>query len=430
MKRKLWIAACTVAVLVLSACGGGGSSSSAPSTGAGALSSSSGSSSPGGSSSGGSSGSGSYSIWVSNSDSTVTELMPAAVAASACAPTSCITFSGGGMDGTGAIAVDQRGNVWVVNSGDSSTNIAASVTEITAAAVAAGSCSTATCINFNGYGLETPVDIGVDPSGNVWVANELCFSTSTQACGADENGTLTEIKPGATAGCASGCFEFEFPQAPTGLPEIAPLSLTADAQGDIWFTSDGCISTPSCQTPQSVIEIPPTDIQTGSCTAAPLCPIYTGVGVGGIIGGIGMDISGNVWVAGSTTTEIQKGAPTSCVSGCTTFGTSAVADTDAVIGDAQGNLWVTSDIGQTLTEITAAAIAAGSCTAGTCPDYQIGGFEDGPRVLAVAPDGHIWVAAPLGTGITEVTPGAAQDCSTGCITIPLPNEVFSIAIMQ
>ncbi|MGH8396699.1 MAG: hypothetical protein ACRETA_00430 [Gammaproteobacteria bacterium] len=338
------------------------------------------------------------------------------------------------MNGTYALTADANGDIWIVNDPDANLEIASSVTEITASAVAAGACGNTTCLNFVGGGISEPQDITVDAKGNVWVANFGCpnLASTTSGCNNSNgglNGGITEIEPGATQNCSSGCAYFTLQQGGNGVPEIMPEGVAVDKEGNIWFSSDGCLSVPLCTNPASVVEIPTATIQAGSCNNAQACPAYSGNMDG--VGGIGVDASQNVWIAGNTVTEIKNGAPTTCTFGCITYSGFDLNGTEAVATDGVGNVWVASVNAESLTEITTAAVAAGSCGTTSCPIYSIGEIIDNPRPLAVDQNGDIWVGAQGPSVIQEIQPGAASNCSSGCIVISnYPSTPVSIAIAR
>ena len=80
--------------------------------------------------------------WVTNGNSTVTE-----IAANGLTDT---LFSGGSMSSPSGVAIDASNNVWVANSGN------ASVTEITPG-------STPVYANYTGSGIAAPSAIAINP---------------------------------------------------------------------------------------------------------------------------------------------------------------------------------------------------------------------------------------------------------------------------
>ncbi|MGH8282840.1 MAG: hypothetical protein ACRESE_03240, partial [Gammaproteobacteria bacterium] len=321
-----------------------------------------------------------------------------------------------------------------------------SVTEITAAAVAAGGCSSASCLNYTGSEIFALEDITSDMNGNIWVT-QSCAPTTNFAngpCGVG-NGGVTEIKPGAAQDCSSGCAFFSIQPDNTGYPSLFPMGVAVDLQGDVWFTAQGCASASNCATPNSgsVVEITTAAVQEGSCSSG--CVLYSNndAATGNIANptGIAIDNIGNAWVAnecgpancldyfGGSVTEIKSGAPSDCSSGCIDYTGGGVFQPSTVAVDDTGNIWVADPSLPGLTEITSAAATAGTCSAPSCVNFNTGNITSDTRVLAIDPDGDIWLTRSTDGTVLEVMPGAPTDCSSGCMRITVPQGADDIAIM-
>jgi len=389
---------------------------------------------------------GGFSVWVSNggdstSVSSVTEVTSAAVSAGSCTSATCITFTGGAMNGTGPLTVDANGNIWVVNQpiGAPSGLVPYSVTEITAAAVASGNCSSTTCLNYTGAGLYGLEDIAVDMNGNAWVADSCPEPTNfaAGACGIG-NGGVTEIKPGAAQDCSSGCVYFTIQEDANGVPQLFPQGVTVDTQGNVWFTNDGCLVASNCPTNTgSIVEIPLSSIQAGSCSNG--CTLYFNGNIADPRG-VAIDILGDAWIAnecgpanclnffGGSVTEVKKGATLDCTSGCVNFTGGGLFQPDAVAIDNTGNVWVTNPSAPGITEIGSVAIAGGACTSTSCLNFNVGSIEGGRKALAIDPSGDVWVVARQ--ELQEIVPGAATDCSSGCIAFTLSQLPLAVAVTK
>ena len=435
-----------ILLLLLSACGGGSGGSYGGGTGSGSNGGSGGGSGSG-SGGGNNGGSAPSSVWISdytqgsNADiSGVTEVTPAAIAAGSCTPTTCVTFTGGGMNNPGvvtsdvdALTLDANGNVWVVVNNP---NSAGGATEVTATAISNGACSTSTCLSYTGGGIYDPQGIAADSAGDVWIADGC---NPTTGCSAG-NGGVTEIKPGAAQDCSSGCAYFTIGQS-NGYPLILPKGVAVDGQGNVWFTSDGCVSGSSC-TPNSagVVEITAADVQAGACNQ---CVIYSNnnTATGNIAepAGVAADSLGNIWVAngcgpancfdyfGGSVTEIRKGAATDCTSGCIDFAESGIFQPAGVAVDNSGNIWVTDPTLPGVTEITSAAATAGACGTSSCVNFNTG---DSTGSLAIDTSNDVWVVRSTDNSLLEILPGASADCSSGCIRMSLPFTPLDVAVKK
>lgn len=425
--------------LLVAACGGGSGNSYGGGTGGG---------NNGGSGGGNNGGSAPSSVWISGYSegnsadiSSVTEVTPAAIAAGSCTPTTCITFTGGGMNSSGvvtadvsALTLDVNGNVWVAVSTPYGTS---NVTEVTTSAVSNGVCSTSTCLSYTGGGIYDPQDIIADSAGDVWIADNC---NPTTGCGGGGNGGVTEIMPGAAQDCSSGCVYFTIGES-NGYPLLLPKGVAMDGQGNVWVTSDGCVSANSC-TPNSagVMEITAADVQAGSCGH---CVIYsnTNTADGNIAepAGIAADSQDNVWVAngcgpadcfdysGGSITEIVKGAPTDCSTGCIDFAEAGIFQPNGIAVDSDGNIWVTDPTLPGVTEITLAAVTARACSASACIDFSSGSNTGS---LAIDTNGDVWTARSTDETLLEIMPGAAADCSSGCFRMSLPFTPLDVAIKK
>lgn len=384
----------------------------------------------------------SFSVWVSNGgNDSVTEITSAAISTGSCSSTICPTFTGGGMNEPGPLAVDANGNVWIVNTPIGAAQGAApySVTEITASAIANGNCSSMTCLNYTGGGLYGLEDIAVDMNGNAWIADSCPqpANFAASSCGFG-NGGVTEIKPGATQDCSSGCAYFTIQQNSSGSPQLFPRGVTVDTQGDVWFTNDGCVIASNCPTNTgSVVKISLSSVQAGSCSSG--CVLYSNGNIADP-NGVAVDILGDAWVAnscgpanclnffGGSVTEIKNGSAQNCTSGCINFTGGGLFQSDAVAIDSNGNVWITNPTAPGITEITSAAVTGGACTSTSCISFNVGSIENGRKAMAIDPNGDIWVTARQ--ELQEILPGAATDCSSGCIAFTLPQIPVAVAISK
>jgi len=329
-------------------------------------------------------------VWVANyrngngGDASVTKI-PKVVDADC--SSGCITFTGGGVRDPVALGADSLGNVWVVSSGRSS---------ITIIPKGATSCSSG-CITFSEGGLEFPRAITVDGSGNVWIAN---FGDNAG------KGSVMRIPKGEVS-CSSGCTTY------TGGGIHQPVGIAVDPFGNVWVANGGAFGAVSFSNDPSV-----TEIQVGAvsdCSSG--CTRFVGGGISQPVG-ITADSSGNVWVANrfgsGSVTQILKGA-SSCVLDCITFTGEDVNGPGAIAGDPSGNIWLVRAFG--VTEIQAGS--ASDCSSG-CLTFSGGGINN-PRAVAVDASGNVWVAnfgdSSGNSSVTEISPGALSDCSSGCTTL-------------
>jgi len=119
-------------------------------------------------------------------------------------------FTGGGMNAPVALSTDSTGNFWIANSGGNSVS----------AFTASGTAKTGTS-GYTGAGLNAPWSIAVDSAGNVFVGNS--------------NGTISELASDGTALSASTGFT----TASTG----RFYGICVDGSGNVWApNADGYVT--------------------------------------------------------------------------------------------------------------------------------------------------------------------------------------------
>jgi hypothetical protein len=168
------------------------------------------------------------------------------------------------LNGPRDVAVDDVGNIWVVNS--------AGTPEI----IRFTGSSPSTTSTFTGEGLDVPVYLAFDPSGNLWVTNDESKTFASEAALSEFNST------GGGVGYYDG----------SGLND--PIGIAIDSNGNVWAADEegNCIS----ESNSSGTAISPS----------------TGYGGSGVLNDpfhLAIDLSGNLWVtnpgtgSGNTVTE-------------------------------------------------------------------------------------------------------------------------------
>jgi len=223
------------------------------------------------------------------------------------------------------VAVDGSGNIWVANNG------AKNILKLTAGTGAV--LATAT-----GNGLSSPIAMAIEPgaSGNVWVANS----------GASNASVFTN------AGAP-----FAAPAVPGGTFAPDPASIAIDSNGYAWVATQG----------NAVIRFPST-----GTTETPFS-------VGSFDDGNAIDGAGNVWGADTDGLDIwelsNSGTVLSGTNGYTYNPTGGVAP-DGIAIDGSGNVWYSSPgtpaavyelIGAGVPVVTPIAYGVAHSTLGTRP---------------------------------------------------------------
>ncbi len=222
-------------------------------------------------------------------------------------------------------------------------------------------------ISYSGGGLNSPVPLAIDKSGNVWVGNT--------ASGAN---TLSEFSPLGVPNASS-------PFSGGGI--VDPYSIAIDKSGNVWTVN---------VTPNSLSELS----SAGSPVSASAG--YTGGGLNAPYD-IAFDLLGHVWVVnnvGSSLSEFSAtGSPITTAPGDQGGGINN--DPVSLAIDASGNIWVSDSITLgALSEFFSSGASAGMPISASTGDT--GGGLDDPWGLAVDGNGNVW-AANSGTGADSIS---------------------------
>lgn len=221
-----------------------------------------------------------------------------------------IAYAGGGLNGPLGIAIDASGNVWTANANAEANTLS----EFSPAGAPLSGTS-----GFTGGGLNRPNTIAIDSSGNVWAANP-------------GNNSVTEFTAGGSPVSNSTGF--------TGGGLNTPSGIAIDTSGDAWIAD---------AKGNSITEL--------SYLGSPISGSsgFTGAGLNSP-NSIAIDGSGDVWApnsAGSSISELaSSGTPISGSSGYK-LGTSGQPLHIAI--DGSGNAWVTTSNPATITEFIGVA---------------------------------------------------------------------------
>ncbi len=226
------------------------------------------------------------------------------------------------------VAVDGSGNIWVANTNNGANNVL-KLTAGTGAVLA----------TVTGNGLSSPIAMAIEPgaSGNVWVANS----------GASNASVFTN------AGAP-----FAEPAVPGGTFAPDPASIAIDSNGYAWIATQG----------NQVVKFP-----SAGMTGTPFS-------VGSFDDGIAIDGAGDVWVSDQDGLAIQElnNSGTS-LTGANGYAHSTGAnfiDPDGIAIDGSGNVWYSSPgtpaavyelIGAGVPVVTPIAYGVAHSTLGTRP---------------------------------------------------------------
>ena len=212
--------------------------------------------------------------------------------------TVALSFTGGGLNGPSAIAIDSFGNAWVGNSA----GVGDSVSEFSSLGAAVSPSA-----GFKGGGLANPETIAIDTFGNIWLANN----------GAPNS--LTKLSSSGTAISPSTGYQNNGLSGPSGL--------AIDGFGNVWVSNSGG---------NTLVEF--------SNSGTALSP-SRGYGYNPPLGGLNncasvtIDGSENVWVANGNSTFSELSNAGIAMSPSTGFPVPGGIYLASVATDNSGNLW-------------------------------------------------------------------------------------------
>jgi streptogramin lyase len=277
-----------------------------------------------------------------------------------------INFTGGGLHGPSALAIDQNGNVWIAD-------YFGAVTELSPQGQALSPAS-----GFTGGGLNECYGLTIDNNGNVWVTNEQSAGSVNSGLGSlTELSSAGQILSGAH-GFSGGGIDF-------------PVAAASDANGNIWISNYGSSS--------------------ASLLANSGAPVSGSNGYGnGQLNfpvAIAVDGNGNAWLANQSANTITRinadGTQATSFSCCSAASGLAI--------DRYGNTWATNFLSDSVSEV--------SSTGAVLSNGYTGGCLLRPQGIAIDGKGNVWVANYHGNSITElegtdgVTPGTQASPATG-----------------
>lgn len=214
-------------------------------------------------------------------------------------------------------------------------------------------------VNYTGGGMSSPSGLGVDSSGNVWVASYFNVASLFSPLG----------KP-------------LLPQGVTGFGLSASYGLAVDANGNAWIPNEPNPGYPGNSV--SVISA------TGQSVA----------GSGGFTAGgldypvaVAIDTDGSAWVADFGDAHVTHlSSSGQALSGSSGYSSSQLAFPDAVAIDGSHNVWISNQSGTTVTKV---APDGSSFTSYNCCDAAAG--------LAFDQLGNLWIANYYGDSISEIS---------------------------
>jgi streptogramin lyase len=327
--------------------------------------------------------------------------------------TMSITYGGctpacGGLNTPGSLAIDSGGNVFVAN------YFGGVVSEFSPAGVPASATG------ISGIGLDESYGITIDGFDNVWVTN---YQSVTSA----NNQHVGSVSKFSSSGVEVSGYGY------TGGGVYYPLAAAADSNETIWVADHASSSATLLANDGSAIS--------GSSGYAPSAlPFTSAVALDGshnawfavqrgaarvtALGavssfsccndpeGIAIDLSGNVWIADYSASEIVKLTPSGSVA--QRVGLSNSAGPQGIAIDGAGNVWAANYYGDSLVELAGSTAAIVSPSHG----YGLDAYLNEPYGLAIDASGNLWLSNAGGNTLTQFV-GLATPIKTPLLGPPV-----------
>jgi len=291
-----------------------------------------------------------------------------------------LKFTGNGLGQPQGIGIDGSGNVWVANNVNSGTNGVSVFTS-------SGAVATTPASPLSGNGMNAPASIAFDTSGNAWIANQ------------DNRGT-NGVSEFTSSGGVAGSSPF------SGNSMNVPVAIAIDVSGNAWVANLGGGSTPQGI---SVFISSGLAATTSNSTLTSANSPLNGNGLN-TDAAIAFDISGNAWVAngqGSNGISVFTSSGGVATTPASPLSGNGLNSSWGIAIDGSGNAWVPNCAGAcygsgsgSLSEFTSSGGVAGSSPFS-------GNGMNGPYAIAIDGSGNAWVANSTSAHLSEFSNGGS-----------------------
>jgi streptogramin lyase len=289
-----------------------------------------------------------------------------------------VNYTGGGMNAPSGLGVDSSGNVWVANYFDVASLFSPLGTPLQPQGI-------------TGFGLSASYGLAVDANDNAWIPNEPNTGV--------KGNSVTVLTAAGQSLSGSGGF--------TAGGLNYPTSVAIDTDTTVWVVDYGN----SHVTHLSSLG------QALSGAAGYTSPLFA-FPVAGVVDG-----SHNFWVANQSGGTVTKVSPDG-----SQFTNFACCDGPSTLAfDRQGNAWVANYYGNSISEISSAGVIVANGT------YMGGGINH-PQGIAIDGVGNVWIANFRAGAISELAgasaavPGAVLSPAGGLGADASLLEAYAIAV--
>jgi streptogramin lyase len=290
-----------------------------------------------------------------------------------------IDYSGGGMNQPSGLGIDSTGNVWVASYGNTATLFSPLGKPVFPNGII-------------GFGLSASYGLAVDASNNAWIPNE-------PSAGITGN-SVSVLNPSGQSiaganGFTSGGLNY-------------PIAVAIDPDSSVWVVDYGNSHLTHLSSAGQALSG-----SSGYSSPQIAFPVAAAV-----------DSSHNVWVANQSSATITR--VSSDGSQFTSYACCNAPSNLAI--DRQGNVWVSNFYSDSISEVSASGIILSN-------GYTGGGLSH-PQSIAIDGAGNLWIANYRGLSITElagassapVAPGTALSPAAGLGGHAALRQAYAIAI--
>jgi hypothetical protein len=306
--------------------------------------------------------------------------------------TVAITFTGGGMNAPGSIAIDGNDHIWMVNYGAYTLSV---INGVTGAAISPAG-------GYTGGGLQAPFAIAIDPLNNAWVVNPSIGGSS-----------VTSVSKFTNAGAPASGSPFTGGGLTIGdnFNTLSPRDIAFDASGNAWIANNTASVTELNGTTGAAIS-PAAGFPLGSTDPNP--------------NGVAVDGAGHVWISGFNGNVISEvSVSTGAVLFTSAYLANGLEQPYSVAIDSSNNVWLPNQFDPN--SLVGFTVSKFNSSGGTVGVYSGGGIL-GPDGIAIDGAGNVWISNEIHNSITEMgNNGTAISPSTGYLSSGL-FEAADIAV--
>jgi streptogramin lyase len=280
--------------------------------------------------------------------------------------TLAIKFTGGGLNGPTGLGIDASGNIWVADYYGAASQFTSNGQPLFPNGI-------------TGNGLNHSYGLAIDAQNNPWIPNEDTPSSVNNALG-----SVTVLNPSGQSisgpnGFTSGALDY-------------PVAVATDSNSTTWVINYGTSTVSLLSTSGTAI------------SAAP------GFGLGHLAFPVAIDVDANhnAWIANQSGNNITRISP----DGTQVADFSCCNGASGIAVDQNANVWVANYYGNSISQITTSGTVVSNGA------YTGGGITY-PQGIAIDGAGSVWIANYRGSSITQLagstatTPGATLSPAAG-----------------